>query len=82
MYIEATSRSTGDNAKLQVTLPRVKSSSCLTFYYHTKGWSVATLNVYNGNVKIFTKSGFFGWDWMKVTRTVYLSDMVSIIYTL
>ena len=78
MYIEASSWSTGNNAKLQLAVPRGESStSCLTFFYHMYGSSMGTLNVFNGNSKIFTKSGNQGYYWKKVTRTLQLSDVVS-----
>ena len=77
MYVEATGRSPGDNAKLQLALPGSNSSSCLTFYYHMYGSSMGTLNVFNGNVTIFSKSGDQGNYWVKVTRAVNLSDVVS-----
>ena len=80
MYIEASSWSTGNNAKLQLAVPRGESSaSCLTFFYHMYGSSMGTLNVFNGNSRIFTKSGNQGDYWKKVTRTLQLSDVVSII---
>ena len=41
---------------------------------------MGTLNVFSGNDKIFTKSGNQGNDWIKVTRTVYFSDIVSTMY--
>ena len=79
MYIEASGQSTGDNAKLQLELPRRNSTSCLTFYYHMYGSSMGTLNVYSGNVTILTKSGDQGNRWRKAARTVHLNDVVSII---
>ena len=81
MYIEASSWSNGNNAKLQLAVPRSKSTSCLTFFYHMYGSSMGTLNVFNGNAKIFTKSGNQGYYWKKVTRTLHIRDVVSIIYT-
>ena len=81
LYIEATSWSTGDNAKLELAVPRNKSSCCLKFYYHMYGANMGTLKVFSGNNKIFTKSGNQGNYWKKVTRTVYLSDIVSLMYT-
>ena len=78
MYIEATHRSPGDNAKLQLEVPKSNSCSCLTFYYHMYGSSMGTLNVFNGNVTIFTMSGDQGNRWTIVTRTVHLSDNVSL----
>ena len=81
MYIEASYWSLGDNAKLEFAVPSglVTSYSCLIFYYHMYGSSMGTLNVFNGNVKIFTKSGNQGYYWKKVSRTLYLSDVVSMI---
>ena len=78
MYIEATPQSFGDNAKLQLVVPRSNSSACLTFYYHMYGSSMGTLNVFNGNVTIFTMSGDQGNYWRKVARTMHLNDVVSI----
>ncbi|KAL9953497.1 hypothetical protein ACROYT_G040920 [Oculina patagonica] len=78
MYIETSSpRSTGDNAKLQLAVPRSESSSCLMFFYHMYGSSMGTLNVFSGNAKIFTKSGNQGYYWKKVTRTLHLSDVIT-----
>ncbi len=79
MYIEASSQSPGDNAKLQLAAPGSKSSACLTFYYHMYGRDMGTLNVFNGNVTIFNMSGDQGNYWRKVTRTVNLSHVVSIL---
>jgi len=40
---------------------------------------MGTLNVFSGNNKIFTRSGNQGNYWKKVTRTLYFSDIVSIL---
>ncbi len=80
MYIEATGQSPGDNAKLELAVPGNNSSACLKFYYHMYGWDMGTLNVFNGNTTIFTKSGDQGDHWKSVTRTVHLSDVVSIAF--
>ena len=77
MYTEATARWTGDNAKLQLVVPRSTLNSCLTFFYHMYGQWIGTLNVFNGNTTIFTASGDHGDNWIKVTRTVNSSDVVS-----
>lgn len=79
MYTEATVQSAGDNAKLQLVVPRGHSTSCLTFFYHMYGYSMGTLNVFNGNTMIFTASGDQGNYWKKVKRTitVNLGDVVS-----
>ena len=80
MYIKAADHLSGDNAKLQLAVPMDyhNSSSCLAFYYYMYGASMGTLNVINGNATIFTKSGDQGDYWRQVTRTVNLSDVVSI----
>ena len=79
MYIEASSWSSGDNAKLQLAVPMDyrSSSSCLAFYYYMYGAAMGTFNVINGNDIIFTKSGDQGDYWRQVKRTVNLSDVVS-----
>ena len=77
MYTEATVQSAGDNAKLQLVVPNGGSSSCLTFFYHMYGYSMGTLNVFNGNTTVFTASGDHGDKWSKVIRTVNSSDVVS-----
>ena len=77
MYTEATVQSAGDNAKLQLEVPSGNSISCLTFFYHMYGYSMGTLNVFNGNTTIFTASGDQGNYWRKVARTVNSSEVVS-----
>ena len=79
MYTEASPQLPGDNAKLQLVVPRSlgSSTSCLTFFYHMYGSSMGTLNVFNGNSSIFTASGDHGNYWRKVTRTINSSNIVS-----
>ncbi|XP_078364332.1 uncharacterized protein LOC144648698 isoform X1 [Oculina patagonica] len=77
MYVDSSTQSRGKNAKLQLAVTRSNSSSCLTFYYHMYGSDMGTLIVFNGNVKIFTKSGNQGNLWRKGTRTVHLSDVLT-----
>ena len=79
MYTEATGQSEGNNAKLQLVVPRslANSSACLTFFYHMYGSSMGTLNVFSGNTTIFTASGDHGDNWRRIKRTVNLSDVVS-----
>lgn len=81
MYTDSRHQKHGGNAKLQLALPKSESPSCLTFYYHMHGnrWIFGTLNVYNGNVKIFSKSGDQGNTWKKVTATLHPSDVVSVM---
>ncbi|PFX28263.1 Transmembrane protease serine 5 [Stylophora pistillata] len=77
MYTEASYQLRGDNAKLELSVPSGRSSSCLIFYYHMYGSTMGTLNVFNGNNKIFTKSGNQGFYWKKVTKTLHLSDVLT-----
>ena len=78
VYTEATPQSVGDNAKLQLVVPRSNSTSCLTFFYHMYGYWMGTLNVFDGNTVIFTVSGDQGDYWKKVTRTINSSDVVNV----
>lgn len=80
MYIETSSpRAYGDNAKLDfsVSSSDIGELSCLKFYYHMYGYSVNTLHVYNGNTRVFTKSGDHGNHWLKAKITVTLGSKVS-----
>ena len=66
MYIETSyPRRRGDKAILILALYGKRGSSCLSFYYHMYGSSVGTLNVYNGKVKVFSKSSGQGNNWKK-----------------
>ena len=80
MYIETSSpRRYGDNAKLEysVSSSDVGKLSCLTFYYHMYGYAINTLNVFNGNTKVFTKSGEQGNEWFTANVTMNLQSKVS-----
>ena len=78
MYIEASSpRKPGENAKLVLTVPNSGNKSCLSFYYHMYGASAGTLNVYSGNINVFSVSGNQGDNWLTVERNLYLDGVVS-----
>lgn len=80
MYIETSSpRSYGDNAKLEFSVSNsdVGKGSCLTFYYHMYGSTINTLNVYNGNSIVFTKSRQQGYQWLKAKMPLTLQNKVS-----
>ena len=82
MYIEASwPRVFGDNAKLEysVSSSDVGKLSCLTFYYHMYGDNINTLNVFNGNTRVFTKYGDQGKEWFKAKITMTLQSKVSCI---
>ena len=80
MYIETSSpRRYGDRAKLDFSVSRsdIGKLSCLKFYYHMYGADINTLNVYNGNSKIFTKRGNQGNRWLMAKLTLTLQSKVS-----
>ena len=81
MYTEASGQSAGDNAKLQLIVPRSMGNStlCLTFFFHMYGSTsgMGTLNVFSGDTMIFTASGDHGDYWIRVTRPVNSSAAVS-----
>ena len=78
MYIEASyPRKPGEVAKLVVTVPNNGNQSCLSFFYHMYGASAGTLNVYSGNVKVFTATGNQGDSWLIMETDVYLNGVVS-----
>lgn len=78
MYIETSSpRVAGDNAKLTFYVPGNKQPYCLKFYYHMYGDTIGTLNVFNGNMVVFTESGNQYNLWLKAERTIYLDYSVS-----
>lgn len=80
MYIETSlPRQYGDNAKLEfsVSSSDIGELSCLGFYYHMYGYTVNTLNVFNGNTRVFTKSGNQGNQWLKAEISMTLGSKVS-----
>ena len=84
MYIETSSCQYGENAKLEfsVSSSDIAKLSCLTFYYHMFGATINTLNVYNGNTEVFTKSGNQGNVWLFANVTMTLQSKVSSIHIL
>ena len=78
MYIEASyPRKPGEIARLVVTVPNYGNQSCLSFYYHMYGTSAGTLNVYSGNIKVFSATGNQGDDWLIMETNLYLDRAVS-----
>ncbi|XP_033122979.1 MAM and LDL-receptor class A domain-containing protein 1-like, partial [Anneissia japonica] len=67
VYIETTSVSTGESARLQSPLLPVTRSYSLEFYYHMYGAAMGTLKVYrkstNGYTSLWTRSGNQGNSW-------------------
>ncbi len=80
MYIETSSpRQDGDNAKLEFLVPSsaIGKVFCLKFYYHMYGATINTLNVYNGNTIMITKSGNQGNVWLLSKVAITLQSKVS-----
>ncbi|KAL9953498.1 hypothetical protein ACROYT_G040921 [Oculina patagonica] len=78
MYIETSSpRNAGDNAKLELSVSGNGALSCLKFYYHMYGATIGTLNVFNGNSVVFSKSGNRGSYWIEATITIYLDSTIT-----
>ena len=78
MHIEASyPRKPGEIAKLEFTVPKNGNQSCLSFYYHMYGASAGTLNVYSGNIKVFTATGNQGDNWLMMEANLYLNGVVS-----
>ena len=78
MYIEASyPRKPGQIAKLVITVPNNGNQSCLSFYYHMYGASAGTLNVYSGNIKVFTATGNQGDNWLIMETNLYLDGTVG-----
>ena len=70
MYIEASyPRKPGEIAKLVVTVPNNGN--------HMYGASIGTLNVYSGNVRVFTATGNQGDNWFIIEENLYLDGAVS-----
>ncbi|XP_078351318.1 MAM and LDL-receptor class A domain-containing protein 1-like [Oculina patagonica] len=78
MYIETSSpRVTGDNAKLELSVSGSGELACLEFYYHMYGVTMGTLNVFSGNVTVFSVSGNHGGIWIMAKRNIYLNKTVT-----
>ena len=81
LFIETSSpRKQGDNAKLELSVP-ASGPRCLTFFYHMYGSSMGSLNVFDGNKNVFTKTGDQGNNWFKAEVTI-MSNKVSRIMDL
>ena len=79
MYIEATKKNAGDNAKLKLYLNGNGEVSCLRFYYHMYGDTIGALNVYSENHLIFNSTGNHGNRWIKAERTFHSDTTVSLV---
>ncbi|KAJ7393856.1 hypothetical protein OS493_003523 [Desmophyllum pertusum] len=76
IFIETSSpRNSGDKAKLELSVP-VSGSSCLVFFYHMYGSSMGSLNVFDGNKKVFNESGNKGDNWHKAEVTISSNKVI------
>ena len=71
MYIEASRRKTGDNAKLELRSGLPTGKSCLSFFYNMHGGQnyMGTLRVLINGETVFQKSGNQGKTWHEAEVT-------------
>ena len=74
-------QSTGDNAKLELSVSGNEEPSCLQFFFHMCVFfnDLTTLIVFSGNTVVFNMSGNHGDNWIKAERTIYLKNTVSLV---
>ncbi|XP_071131727.1 MAM and LDL-receptor class A domain-containing protein 1-like isoform X9 [Mytilus edulis] len=70
VYTEMSRKNPGDKATMSTTLQLPTTSRCMMFYYHMKGSTMGTLNIYSEGTNtaksnIWTRSGAQGDDWIK-----------------
>ncbi|CAG2239910.1 HSPA1s [Mytilus edulis] len=70
MYTEMSGKNPGDKATMSTTSQLPTTSRCMMFYYHMKGSTMGTLNIYSEGTNtaksnIWTRSGAQGDDWIK-----------------
>ena len=74
MYIEASRRRKGDNAKLEInlaSLPALRGKTCMSFLYSMRGKHnhMGTLRVLINGEQAFVKNGDQGNDWQEAQIT-------------
>ncbi|XP_073240341.1 trypsin-3-like [Porites lutea] len=81
MYIEASRRKTGDNAKLELRSGLPTGKSCLSFFYNMHGGHnyMGTLRVLINGETVFQKSGNQGNTWHKAEVT-YRKGISSVVF--
>lgn len=70
MYIEASRRKKGDNAKLEIK-PGLSGKACISFFYNMRGGRnhMGILRVLINGREVFVKSGHQGNNWLKADIT-------------
>lgn len=79
MYIEASRRKKGDNAKLEINPGLIPGKTCMSFFYSMRGGHnhMGTLSVFINGEQVFAKSGNQGNDWLKAQ--ISYDGLVSLV---
>jgi len=83
MYIEASRKRKGDNAKLEINTGLPSGKTCMTFFYHMRGGygQMGRLRVLINGKQVFEKSGNQGSSWLeaKITYDGRVSSVIVFI---
>lgn len=71
MYIEASRKRKGDNAKLEINPGFASEKTCMSFFYHMRGGygQMGRLRVLINGKQVFGKSGNQGNSWLEARIT-------------
>ena len=71
MYIEASRKRKGDNAKLEINPGLPSGKTCMSFFYHMRGGyrQMGRLRVFINGKQVFEKSGNQGNNWLEAKIT-------------
>lgn len=71
MYIEASRKRKGDNAKLEINRGLPSGKTCMSFFYHMRGGysHMGRLRVLINGKQVFEKSGNQGNNWLEAKIT-------------
>ena len=71
MYIEASRKRKGDDAKLEIKPGLASGKTCISFFYHMRGGysQMGRLRVLINGKQVFEKSGNQGNNWLKAEIT-------------
>ena len=79
MYIEASRKRQGDNAKLEINPGFASGKTCMSFFYHMRGGysQMGRLRVLMNGKQVFQKSGNQGNSWLeaKITYDGHVSSV-------
>ena len=79
MYIEASRKRKGDNAKLEINSGLPSEKTCMSFFYHMRGGysQMGRLRVLINGKQVFEKSGNQGSSWLQ-TKITYDGRVSSV----